>query len=69
MRALYIDKSVLIEGPPGIGKTILVEYIALKLNQKIFKISISEHTDISDLLGMDLPVSNKQTKIASAEIL
>lgn len=62
MRALQLDKSILLEGMPGVGKSSLVEYIAHKANKKLVKISLSEQTDIVDLLGSDLPSSNGDKK-------
>ena len=55
MRALSIKKPILIEGVPGIGKTALVENIAKLTGIDLVRINLSEQTDISDLLGNDLP--------------
>ena len=58
MRGLAIKRPILIEGQPGIGKTALVENIAALLGYKLVRINLSEQTDISDLLGNDLPNVN-----------
>ncbi len=50
-----MDKSILQEGNPGVGKTAIIDNIAYKSGNKLFKITLSEHTDIIDLLGSDLP--------------
>ena len=58
LRALQLDRSVLLEGNPGVGKTSIIEFIASKTNHKLLTISLSEQTDIIDLLGSDLPIEN-----------
>ena len=58
MRALSIHKPALIEGVPGIGKTALVKSIANLIGFDLVRINLSEQTDISDLLGNDLPNLN-----------
>ena len=56
LRALQINKPVLLEGSPGIGKTSLVEALAQKIGQPMVRINLSDQTDICDLFGSDLPV-------------
>jgi len=55
-RALQVDKPILIEGHPGVGKTSLVTALANKLGHKIRRINLSEQTDLLDLFGWDIPV-------------
>lgn len=55
IHAICIEKSVLLEGPPGVGKTSLVEYLARKLNIQLYRVNLSEQTDLIDLLGSDVP--------------
>ena len=55
-RALQINKPVLLEGSPGIGKTSLVEALSARLHKKVTRINLSDQTDIADLFGADLPV-------------
>lgn len=55
-RALQVPKrAVLLEGTPGIGKTALITALAKKINKPLTRINLSEHTDLSDLFGSDLP--------------
>jgi midasin len=57
-RALQIPRPVLLEGPPGVGKSSIVSNIAKLLGKKLIRINLSEQSEISDLLGSDLPSSN-----------
>ena len=56
LRALAADRPVLVEGPPGVGKTALVSAVAAAAGRRLVRINLSEQTDVSDLLGADLPV-------------
>jgi len=57
LRALQLDKAVMLEGLPSVGKSSLIEYIATQVQVSLVKIQLSEQTDISDLLGSDYPTS------------
>ena len=59
LRALQLDKSVLLEGMPGVGKSSLIEFLAFKRGIRLLKISLNEQTDIVDLLGSDLPAKQE----------
>lgn len=56
LRAMQLQKPVLIEGSPGVGKTSLVAAIAAASGHPLVRINLSEQTDMMDLLGSDLPV-------------
>ena len=56
LRGMQLDKPILLEGVPGVGKTSLVESLAKATGHKIIRINLSEQTDMSDLFGADLPV-------------
>jgi len=58
IRAMQLTKPVLLEGSPGVGKTSLIEALAKASGHKLVRINLSEQTDISDLMGSDLPVDN-----------
>ncbi len=56
LRAMQlINKPILIEGNPGVGKTSLVIALAKLAGYSYIRINLSEQTDISDLFGSDLP--------------
>jgi len=58
LRAMQLRKPILLEGSPGVGKTSLVSALASASGNKLVRINLSEQTDISDLMGSDLPVEN-----------
>ncbi|CAG0883566.1 unnamed protein product [Cyprideis torosa] len=55
LRAMQLSKPVLLEGSPGVGKTSLVLALAKASGNRVYRINLSEQTDISDLFGADLP--------------
>ena len=60
MRVLQIPKKpTLLEGSPGVGKSSLVSVLAQAAGYDCVRINLSEQTDISDLMGSDLPVLNE----------
>ena len=59
LRAMQISKPVLLEGSPGVGKTSLISALATASGHKLVRINLSEQTDISDLMGSDLPVPDE----------
>ena len=54
--AMSIPKSILLEGSPGVGKTSLIQNLAGSMGYNLFRINLSEQTDLSDLFGSNLPV-------------
>lgn len=54
---LQLHKAVLVEGSPGVGKTSLVAALAHRAGTQLVRINLSEHTDMMDLLGADLPAA------------
>lgn len=55
LRAMQLDRPVLLEGSPGVGKTTLVEAMCQAVGQRFVRINLSDQTDMMDLLGANLP--------------
>jgi midasin len=55
VRALQLDRPILLEGDPGAGKTSIVTALARLTGHKLIRINLSDQTDLSDLFGSDLP--------------
>lgn len=58
LSALSLNKPILLEGPPGVGKTSIVESLAQSIGYNIVRINLCEHTDLADLFGTDLPAED-----------
>ena len=60
IRALQVQKPILIEGSPGVGKTTLIAALARACNKPLTRINLSEQTDLMDLFGSDVPVEGAE---------
>ncbi|GMM27764.1 AAA family ATPase midasin [Martiniozyma asiatica (nom. inval.)] len=56
IRAMQVHKPVLLEGSPGVGKTSLINALAIATGNNLTRINLSEQTDLIDLFGSDVPV-------------
>ena len=57
MRAMQLNKPILLEGSPGVGKTSIISALAAASGHKLVRLNLSEQTDMMDLLGADLPAA------------
>lgn len=55
LSAMSLHKAILLEGPPGVGKTSLIENVSSAIGFKMVRINLCEHTDLTDLFGTDQP--------------
>ncbi|VDN03465.1 unnamed protein product [Thelazia callipaeda] len=55
-RGLIIDKPILLEGPPGCGKSSTVVALSSITGHPLTRLNLSEQTDLSDLFGSDVPI-------------
>jgi midasin len=60
LRALQVQKPILIEGSPGVGKTTLIDALARACGIPLTRINLSEQTDLMDLFGSDVPVEGAE---------
>ncbi|KAH7885416.1 midasin [Phlebopus sp. FC_14] len=58
VRACQVQKPILLEGSPGVGKTSLITALAKIAGHHLCRINLSDQTDLIDLFGSDLPVEN-----------
>lgn len=69
LSALSLNKAILLEGPPGVGKSSLIENLANAVGYNIVRINLCEHTDLADLFGTDLPAESKTLEVKDDEEL
>ncbi|AGO13937.1 AaceriAGR074Cp [[Ashbya] aceris (nom. inval.)] len=55
VRAMQVQKPILLEGSPGVGKTTLISALADCTGNELTRINLSEQTDLIDLFGSDAP--------------
>ncbi|TBU14529.1 AAA ATPase [Ordospora colligata] len=68
LRAMSLGRGIMLEGEPGIGKTSIVQAIARRMGRRSIRINLSEHTELSDLVGSYIPVGG-QIRFVGSELL
>ncbi|XP_003377266.1 putative midasin [Trichinella spiralis] len=61
-RALSVQRPILIQGSPGVGKSTLVMEFAALTGHRIIRINLSEQTDLCDLFGSEFPIMNDKSR-------
>lgn len=61
VRAMQLSRPILLEGSPGVGKTSLIEAMATAVGRSFVRVNLSDQTDMMDLIGSNLPVSNGES--------
>ncbi|KAG5922809.1 hypothetical protein E4U42_005244, partial [Claviceps africana] len=60
VRALQMQKPILLEGSPGVGKTTLVAALSQACGRPLTRINLSDQTDLMDLFGTDVPIEGEE---------
>lgn len=59
LRGMQVSRPILLEGPPGVGKSALVSAVAAASGHRLVRINLSDQTDVADLFGSDLPAEGE----------
>ncbi|GBG32276.1 Midasin [Hondaea fermentalgiana] len=62
LRAMQLERPILLEGSPGVGKTSLIDSLAKRSGHRLVRINLSEQTDFADLIGSDIPAAANSTE-------
>ncbi|KAH9386428.1 midasin [Nematocida major] len=55
LQALFCRFNLLLEGPPGTGKTKIVEEAGRRLGKRVTRVNLSSETEMADLTGRNTP--------------
>jgi midasin len=60
LRGMQLPRPILLEGPPGVGKSSIISNLAALTGNTLVRINLSEFSELSDLLGTDLPTAGDE---------
>ncbi|KAI5189619.1 midasin [Nematocida minor] len=55
LQALFCRFNLLLEGPPGTGKTKIIEEVGRRLGKRVTRVNLSNETEMADLTGRNTP--------------
>jgi len=64
-RSMVMNSAILLEGPTSVGKTALVEHLALRSGHRFIRINNHQHTDVDEYIGSY--VTNESGKLEFKE--
>ncbi|KAF1745174.1 hypothetical protein MXB_648 [Myxobolus squamalis] len=62
-RAILFNKPIMLEGPPGCGKSVSITHLASLYGKKVVRINFSQQTELSDLFGSYFPFPDENQDI------
>lgn len=68
IRGMTLNKGMLLQGEPGVGKTSIVQSIAKAVGIPVLRINLSDQTEMSDLVGSYLP-QGESIKFVESEMV
>lgn len=64
-RSMVMNSAILLEGPTSVGKTALIEHLALRSGHRFIRINNHQHTDVDEYIGSY--VTNESGKLEFKE--
>ncbi|KAI5125613.1 midasin [Nematocida parisii] len=55
VQGLFCRFNLLLEGPPGTGKTKIIEEIGRRMGKRVTRVNLSSETEMADLTGRNTP--------------
>ncbi|EHY66920.1 hypothetical protein NERG_00560 [Nematocida ausubeli] len=55
LQSLFCRFNLLLEGPPGTGKTKIIEEVGRRMGKRVTRVNLSNETEMADLTGRNTP--------------